>query len=192
MWNANLTEFKNVGRFRDLSLTKEIFVKVRTTKEEHIHQEKEPERRGGWSEAIFQKSQSGRLWCYPKSGAGSMTTMTQLRSMCSNVVVQLREPADEHSVLYHLAGRLIQITLALYLLPAFLILLVVAGVGMLALRIGRILADLVGNSLLKTSSRDSGFFRQPTKTWSARSALWGAAQTSNTIAMRGRCSSNQH
>ena len=88
-----------------------------------------------------------------------MTTMTQLRSVCSNVVVQLREPADEHSILYHIAGRLIQITLALYLLPAFLILLVVAGVGMLALRIGRILTDLVGNSLLKTSSRDSGFFR---------------------------------
>jgi hypothetical protein len=37
---------------------------------------------------------------------------------------------------------LIQITLTLYLLPAFLIVFVVAGMGIMALKIDRLLTDL--------------------------------------------------
>jgi hypothetical protein len=72
-----------------------------------------------------------------------MTTMTQLRSVHSEVVGQLAEPADPHSVPYHFAGRLIQITLALYLLPAFLAVLMVGGVGILVLKACRGLGDLL-------------------------------------------------
>jgi len=72
-----------------------------------------------------------------------MTTMTQLRSVRSKVVVQLTGPADHHSVPSHLAGRLIQITLALYLLPAFLIVLMVGGAGILVLKTYRGLTNLL-------------------------------------------------
>ena len=47
-----------------------------------------------------------------------------------------------HAVSHHLVGRLIQITLTLYLLPAFLVVLVVGGVGMVVLKIDRVLTDL--------------------------------------------------
>jgi hypothetical protein len=71
-----------------------------------------------------------------------MATMTQLQSVRANTVAHLAEPADEHAVSYHLLGRLIQITLTLYLLPAFLIVFVVAGMGIMALKIDRLLTDL--------------------------------------------------
>jgi hypothetical protein len=67
-----------------------------------------------------------------------MTTMTQLRSASSQGVVQVTGPSGERSVVSHLAGRLIQITLALYLLPALLIVLVVGGVGILALMVSQL------------------------------------------------------
>ena len=70
----------------------------------------------------------------------SMRTMFQLRSVDSNAIISV--PAEEHSGLYYLAGRLIQITLVLYLLPALLVVLVVGAAGLLALKIGRILKDL--------------------------------------------------
>jgi hypothetical protein len=67
-----------------------------------------------------------------------MTTMTQLRSASSQEVVQVPGLLEERSVVRHLAGRLIQITLALYLLPALLIVLVVGGVGILALMVSQL------------------------------------------------------
>jgi hypothetical protein len=75
-----------------------------------------------------------------------MTTMTRLRSVSSSVVIQIPEPVDKDSVLYHVVGRMIQITLALYLLPALLVVLMVGGAGILVLKIGRILADLFERS----------------------------------------------
>ena len=63
-----------------------------------------------------------------------MATMTQLRTAAgSEVVVQAKGSWKKRSFVSPLAGRLIQITLALYLLPALLIVLAVAGVGILSL-----------------------------------------------------------
>jgi hypothetical protein len=67
-----------------------------------------------------------------------MTMMTQLRSASSQAVVRITRPSEKHSVVSRLAGRLIQITLALYLLPALLIVVVVGGVGILALMVSRL------------------------------------------------------
>lgn len=75
-----------------------------------------------------------------------MTTMTQLGSVRSNEVLELPKSTGKDSVPYYLAGRVIQITLAVYLLPAFLIILMVGGVGILVLKIGRIFANLFERS----------------------------------------------
>jgi hypothetical protein len=75
---------------------------------------------------------------------GLMTAITRLQSVYSTTAVQLGGPTNDRPVLYHMLGRLIQITLALYLLPVLFIVLVVGGIGMLALRIGQGLTDLVG------------------------------------------------
>jgi hypothetical protein len=72
-----------------------------------------------------------------------MTAMTRLRSVRSDTVVELAGPADHYSALYYFTGRLIQITLALYLLPAFLIVLTVGGVGILVLKTYRGLTGLL-------------------------------------------------
>ena len=61
--------------------------------------------------------------------------MTRLRSANLQVVGQEMGPSEERSVVSRLAGRLIQITLALYLLPALLVVMVV---GILALMITRL------------------------------------------------------
>jgi hypothetical protein len=72
-----------------------------------------------------------------------MITMTQLRPVHSEVIGQIAEPSDQHSAMCHLAGRLIQVTLALYLLPAFLVVLMVGGLGILTLKTCRGLAGLL-------------------------------------------------
>jgi hypothetical protein len=66
-----------------------------------------------------------------------MTTMTRLRAASSEIVAQARGPSKERSFVSHLAGRLIQITLALYLLPALLIVLAVGGAGILSLMLSQ-------------------------------------------------------
>jgi hypothetical protein len=72
-----------------------------------------------------------------------MTTITQLRSVRSDAVVEVAEQADHHSALYHFFGRLIHITLALYLLPAFLVVLAVGSVGILVLKTYQGLTNLL-------------------------------------------------
>jgi hypothetical protein len=72
-----------------------------------------------------------------------MMPMTQLQSMHANGASQFAEPADERAGSHHLVGRLIQITLTLYLLPAFLVVLVVGGVGIVLLKIDRVFKDLI-------------------------------------------------
>ena len=57
------------------------------------------------------------------------------RPVSSNALTLLEEPVEGHSVPHRRVGRMIQITLALYLLPAFLIVLVVGGAGVLILKI---------------------------------------------------------
>ena len=71
-----------------------------------------------------------------------MTTTTQFQSVRVNTVAHLPKPVDRHAVSHHLVGRLIQITLTLYLLPAFLVVLVVGGVGIVVLKIDRVLTNL--------------------------------------------------
>lgn len=63
-----------------------------------------------------------------------MAMMPQLPSASSKAIVQLAKAAEEESAISHLAGRLIQITLALYLLPALLAVLAVGGVGIFILK----------------------------------------------------------
>ena len=72
-----------------------------------------------------------------------MTAMTRSQSVHSDTFVELARQADHHSALYYFTGRLIQITLALYLLPAFLIVLTVGGVGILVLKTYRGLSGLL-------------------------------------------------
>ena len=73
-----------------------------------------------------------------KSGGGSMTTTTSLCSANSQAIIEVAGPSEQPSLTAHFAGRLIQITLALYLLPALLIVLLVGGVGILAVLVSRL------------------------------------------------------
>ena len=69
-----------------------------------------------------------------------MALTTQLRSARSEAVVQLAAQAwEEECSASRLAGRLIQITLALYLLPALLAVLVVGGIGIFILKFSQLL-----------------------------------------------------
>jgi hypothetical protein len=73
-----------------------------------------------------------------------MAVMTQLRSAPLKVIVRMTKPPEGQSLVFHLAGRLIQITLAFYLLPAFLVVLLVGGVGILTIRISHFLTGAIG------------------------------------------------
>ena len=75
-----------------------------------------------------------------------MTIVTQLRPVSSSVVIQSEQPVRDDLVPHCLAGRMIQITLALYLLPALLIVLMVGGTGLLVLKISRVLKVLFERS----------------------------------------------
>lgn len=67
-----------------------------------------------------------------------MAIITELRSRPSKELVQLANPSVQEPVISHLAGRLIQVTLAFYLLPALLVVLAVGGLGILILKIGNL------------------------------------------------------
>jgi hypothetical protein len=54
---------------------------------------------------------------------------------------------DNRLVASHVAGRLIQMALALYLVPALLILLLVGGVGILVVTVGRLLVGPIPRSV---------------------------------------------
>ena len=71
-----------------------------------------------------------------------MTMMTRLQSVRVNADAQSAQP-DEHAVFDHAIGRLIQIILTLYLLPAFLVVLVVGSVVIVVLKIDRVFKDLL-------------------------------------------------
>ena len=64
--------------------------------------------------------------------------ITQQRSVRLHAVTQVPSSVDTGSVGSELAGRSIQMALALYLVPALLIVLLVGGVGMLVLMVGRL------------------------------------------------------
>jgi hypothetical protein len=74
-----------------------------------------------------------------------MGVTTQLER--SKAIVQLTQVQEEESVNSHLAGRLIQITLAVYLLPALMAVIVVGGAGICLLKFGQLFTGLVQTSL---------------------------------------------
>jgi hypothetical protein len=76
-----------------------------------------------------------------------MAGMTQLHSPRSKATSQLLLSSQEESVLSHLAGRLIQITLAAYLLPALLAVLMVGGVGIFILTYSQLYMGLMRTSV---------------------------------------------
>jgi hypothetical protein len=76
-----------------------------------------------------------------------MALTTQLGFARSKAIVQLTQASGEESSVSRLAGRLIQITLALYLLPALLAVLVVGGIGIFILKFSQLLTTSTKGSL---------------------------------------------
>jgi hypothetical protein len=76
-----------------------------------------------------------------------MALTTQLRFARSKAIVQRARASGEESSLSRLAGRLIQITLALYLLPALLAVLMVGGIGIFILKFSQLLTTPTKGSL---------------------------------------------
>jgi hypothetical protein len=76
-----------------------------------------------------------------------MDATTQLRSGHSKSIVQSIQVQAKESVASHPAGRLIQITLALYLLPALMAVILVGGAGICLLKFGQLLTGPVQRSL---------------------------------------------
>jgi len=74
-----------------------------------------------------------------------MTTHQQSAGL--QTVTRMSKLVDNRSVKRDLAGRLIQIALALYLVPALLVVLVVGGVGMLVLTVGRLFSGPIQRSV---------------------------------------------
>jgi serine kinase of HPr protein (carbohydrate metabolism regulator) len=76
-----------------------------------------------------------------------MAVTTQLRYTHPKEIVQLAQAQEDESVASHLAGRLIQITLAIYLLPALMAVFVVGGVGICLLKFGQLLTGPIQRSV---------------------------------------------
>jgi hypothetical protein len=76
-----------------------------------------------------------------------MALTTQIRSARSKAIIQLAQASEKESFVSRLAGRLIQITLALYLLPALLGVLVVGGIGIFILKFSQLLTTPTEGSL---------------------------------------------
>jgi hypothetical protein len=75
-----------------------------------------------------------------------MAILTGLRSRPSKELAQLANPSVQEPAISHLAGRLIQVTLAFYLLPALLVVLAVGGLGILILKIGNLFMGSIERS----------------------------------------------
>jgi len=73
--------------------------------------------------------------------------ITQARSARLRAVTRDSENVDIRSDRSDLAGRLIQMALALYLVPAFLVVLVVGGAGMLVLTMSRLFTGPIQRSV---------------------------------------------
>jgi hypothetical protein len=61
--------------------------------------------------------------------------------------VMLSGPLEKRSIATDRASRLIQVALALYLIPALLVVLTVGGVGILVLGIGRLFTGPIQESV---------------------------------------------
>jgi hypothetical protein len=82
-----------------------------------------------------------------KAGKGFTVMLTEQGSVRFQPIARLSASQDRHSGAGDHAGRFIQIALALYLIPALLVVLAVGGVGMLLLVIGRLVTGTVREPL---------------------------------------------
>jgi len=82
-----------------------------------------------------------------ESSKESTVMTTHQQSAGLQTVTRMSKLVDNRSVKRDLAGRLIQIALALYLVPALLVVLVVGGVGMLVLTVGRLFSGPIQRSV---------------------------------------------
>jgi len=73
--------------------------------------------------------------------------ITQPRSAHLRVVARVPNVMYARPVIGDLAGRLIQMALALYLIPALLMVLVVGGMGMLVLTVARLFTGPIRRSV---------------------------------------------
>jgi hypothetical protein len=73
--------------------------------------------------------------------------ITEQRSPRFRTIAPLATFQDRHPVACEHVGRVIQIALALYLVPALLVVLAVGGVGMIVLLVGRLVAGPVHEPL---------------------------------------------
>jgi hypothetical protein len=73
--------------------------------------------------------------------------ITDQRSARLRPIARLSRSQDTCLIASDHAGRLIQIALALYLIPAFLVVLAVGGVGMMVLVVGRLVTGPVREPL---------------------------------------------
>jgi hypothetical protein len=71
----------------------------------------------------------------------------QPRSARLRAITRVSNIGDKRSSNSDLAGRLIQMALAFYLIPALLIVLVVGGVGILVLTVGRLFTGPIQRSV---------------------------------------------
>jgi hypothetical protein len=79
--------------------------------------------------------------------AGLTDMIVEQRSTISRNVVWKSAPWNKYSVARDYPGRLIQIALALYLIPALLGVLVVGSVGIMVVGVGRLLISPVRGTL---------------------------------------------
>lgn len=82
-----------------------------------------------------------------EAGKGFTMMITEERSAKLRPIVRLSTSQDRCSVASDHAGRLIQIALALYLMPALLVVLAVGGIGMGVLAVGRLVTGPVHEPL---------------------------------------------
>ncbi len=73
--------------------------------------------------------------------------ITEQRSARLRPIPRLSPSQDRRPVASDYAGRLVQIALALYLIPALLVVLAVGGVGMTVLVVGRLVSGPVREPL---------------------------------------------
>jgi hypothetical protein len=82
-----------------------------------------------------------------ESAKGSTVMITQSRSARVRAVTRDSEIVFNRLDCSDLAGRLIQMALAFYLIPALLIVLVVGGMGMLVLTVSRLFTGPIQGSV---------------------------------------------
>jgi hypothetical protein len=73
--------------------------------------------------------------------------MTEQRSVRLRAIARLSTSQNRRSEASNYAGRFIQIALALYLIPALLVVLAVGGIGMMVLVVGRLVTGPVREPL---------------------------------------------